>query len=50
MHISHLAAKSGVEASADPLALVAVWLFSDVLNRSFHSWLLPLRTAARMPT
>jgi hypothetical protein len=24
------------------LALVAMWLFSDVLSRSFDSWLLPL--------
>ena len=24
------------------LALIALWLFSDILSRSFHSWLLPL--------
>ena len=24
------------------LALVAVWLFSDILSRAFDSWLLPL--------
>jgi len=24
------------------LALVAIWLFSDVLGRSFESWLLPV--------